>query len=175
MNSPSARPPVLEVLCALFVFWSALTLLACIPHWQYFADDTGSSFNMQMDLGVFAFVAAIGLWHFSSACRTFAIVLTWYWIVGAGLLFFELFPVSSVLPGFKVTFTVVSNSDFLQTVPVGLLRVLVVPFFLVQIWQLKTLKRPEFKALYMDRHISLRVAPTMPASATTRRNDAPSE
>lgn len=141
MPERAQKPPELKALCLAFVLWSALSLAASALRWSgpvTVGDET--SYSFPIDFGVFGFLAAIGLWRLSRTGRVFALVLTWYWLAGSVLLFFELFPTKYV----RVT----SNTDFLAAVPRGFLRAFVVPFFLLQLWQLRALTRPTLRALF---------------------------
>ena len=141
MSSQFAKPFELKALCLAFLLWSVLSLTANIQRWPGpVSDGTTTSYSYPLDLGVFGFLAAIGLWRLSPAGRTFGLVLTWYWLIGSFLLFFELFPTRN--------FQVTSQSDFLATVPKGFLRTFVIPFFFVQLWQLHVLRRPDIRALF---------------------------
>jgi hypothetical protein len=101
------------------------------------------SFSYEFDFGTLGILAAIGLWFLFRAGRTMALLLTWYWLLGSAFLFFKLFPVT--IGGLSFTATI---GDYLTNIPQNILRACVVPFFLIQVWQLHTLKRPHIRALF---------------------------
>ena len=138
-----ARPKALKILGYLFLLWSVLTIaLNLHQSWFAYASRT-SEFTFHFDLGAGGFLATIGLARLSRLGRYFALVLTCYWLIGAGLLFLELYPVGRI----KVT----STSDFLAHVPKAFLRIFVVPFFFTQLWQLYTLQRGDIRALFYQK------------------------
>jgi len=140
MNHRPPRPVEIKLLCLAFVVWSALSVAVNVPRWWTVSPSGTVEYNFVFDFGSFAFLAAIGLWRYSPTGRKWALVFTWYWLIGSALLFLQLFPTQHI--------SVTPAGDFLANVPRGFLRVFVVPFFLVQFWQRRTLNRPEIKAFY---------------------------
>ena len=134
------KPADLKALCIVFLLWSALSLAENVQRWGVTSVAGVTTYSVPVDFGSFGFLASIGLWRLAPPARTFARVLTWYWLVGSVLLFFQVFPARFLI--------VTSNSDFLAGVPTNILRAFVVPFFLAQLWQLYTLRRPHIRALF---------------------------
>jgi hypothetical protein len=139
----SERPQTqvrIKLLSVAFLIWGLLSIAVNVPRWRIDSWSGGTQHNFVLDFGSLGVVAALGLWRHSSAGRKFALVLTWYWLFGAVALFFRVFPIAYL--------TVTPTTDFLANVPKSVLRAFVLPFFLVQLWQLYTLRRPDVIALF---------------------------
>jgi hypothetical protein len=167
MTNPPPRPTELKLLCFAILLWSALSIAAQVPHWQTIVTHSSDEYTINFDLGIFGFLAAIGLWRFSSLGRRFAVVITWYWLIGSVFLFLELFG----LRFFGITFHASSTTHFFAGTPRSVLRALVIPFFFSQVWQISALRRPHLLALFAPRPAPPPL-PQSPAASTSPPDSA---
>ncbi|MDB6170923.1 MAG: hypothetical protein JWL59_234 [Chthoniobacteraceae bacterium] len=140
MNEHGQKTAELRLVAIALLLWNLLSLAISAQRWPFEPAPGVNTYSFPVDLGALAFLASIGLWRLSPAGRTFALVLTWYWLIGSVLLFLEVFSVGGI--------AVTSHSNFLAAIPKSALRIFVIPFFLAQLWQYRVLNRPEVRALF---------------------------
>jgi hypothetical protein len=147
MNERPPKPLELKLLCLAYLAWALVILAGTAPQWMSASDPQGNG-NWSMDATILlALFATIGLWRLWPAGRGVALFLSWFWLVASTFLFVQLFPMAHLT----------ATSDFLAALPRGFLRVFIIPFFLAQIWQLRTLHRPHIRALFV-RHPKPQIA-----------------
>jgi hypothetical protein len=153
MRNQPPRPWELKVLIALFVVWSGLRIWENVHRWGWASalgevytwdasvpgESEGIGHGQNVDWVIFALLAALGLWRYWPAGRFFALCLTWCWWIGSALLIPQVFHLRVGLR---------SGEPILPEVPEAFLRWAVGPFFLLQLWQYLTLRRPDIKALF---------------------------
>lgn len=128
----------LKVLCVLFLFWSALVILLDPPRWE----NSPESHRLVTDPSHFVFLISIALWVRWPAGRFLAVACTWFHLLCAGALFLQVFPVANLG---------IHGPRILPNAPTGAVRLLIVPWILALMWQLRTLRRPEIRALFVSR------------------------
>lgn len=164
------------MLTALFVLWSALGIWSNVHRWgpvsafgevthwdtSEFGVHGGGGTGVSLDWVGFALLAALGLWRYWRAGRMLALFLTWCWWIGSVLLIAQVF---------HVKFALRSGTPILPNVPEAFLRIAVIPFFLIQLWQYVILKRRDIEALFYP-PVRLRLPRTPPAAGEAPPADA---
>jgi hypothetical protein len=140
----------LRMVALLILLWGVLHLLIDIQHRDSVTTSTitltGNGYTLHAGLSDLGILVFAGLWLRKSFGRSLAILLSWFWLIGAAFLALRLFPFAGI--------TVELNralSDDLVDVPEGVLRAAVFPFLLLQLWQLNVLKRADVRALFAPR------------------------
>jgi hypothetical protein len=134
----------------MFLFWSAFFLLTDPPH------ETNPSpleHVYYINPFSFAFLISIGIWRRWAVARYLGIAFTWLWLIGAVGLFLQLFPMS---------FLKVSGPPILENFSATALRILIVPFFLAQLWQLRVLKRSDVVESFVSEKRLKEILPSLP-------------
>lgn len=156
----------------LFLLWGALAILKNVLQWGP-ASALGHLMDTSLELDVNAvvpFPIALGLWLRWPLSRKFALLCTLLWWFASAMLMGEVYSpklagwlsFNPLLPG--IPFAVLKlvagqhiivhstqsgdSTPILPGVPAPFLRVTVIPFFFIMLWQWHTLKRRDIKALF---------------------------
>jgi hypothetical protein len=131
----------LLIITVMFVFWSVLFILIDTPHVVFTPPAT---YELKANPGCFGALIALALWRRWSLGRVLAIMFSFFFLVGSAAVMLHLFPLS--LGGLHV-----SGPEVQLHAPDAALRVLIVPFFLAQLWQIFVLLRSEVRVLFLSR------------------------